>query len=214
MPGKILIVDGHPLMCEAAGRVVRDAVPDSAVLHAGDLSQALSIVDAEPVLDLIVLDCEVPDAAGFLALLELRNQAPLTKILIFAGNDASRVMQVAFILGADGFISKSSKTEAVSAAIGRLVDCQYVGEVERSLNGKAYGGLVLPSASQEKLTPQQLRILRMLCNGDMNKILAYNLGVTESTAKAHVSAILKKFGALSRTQVILEVLVPFERLRN
>lgn len=54
----------------------------------------------------------------------------------------------------------------------------------------------------------------MLCNGDMNKILAYNLGVTESTAKAHVSAILKKFGALSRTQVILEVLVPFERLRN
>ena len=53
------------------------------------------------------------------------------------------------------------------------------------------------------LTPQQLRVLQMLRQGMLNKQIAYELGVSEATVKAHVSAILQKLGVESRTQAVI-----------
>ena len=54
------------------------------------------------------------------------------------------------------------------------------------------------------LTPQQRKVLEMIVRGKSNKIIAYEMGVTESTVKAHVSAILHKLGVTSRTQAALQ----------
>jgi DNA-binding NarL/FixJ family response regulator len=56
-----------------------------------------------------------------------------------------------------------------------------------------------------KLTPQQLRVLRMLQQGLLNKQIAYELQVGETTVKAHVSEILRKLNVYSRTQAVIEV---------
>ena len=53
------------------------------------------------------------------------------------------------------------------------------------------------------LTPQQVRVLMMLSSGLLNKQIAYELGVSEATVKAHVSAILQKLGVESRTQAVI-----------
>jgi DNA-binding NarL/FixJ family response regulator len=53
------------------------------------------------------------------------------------------------------------------------------------------------------LTPQQVRVLMMLSEGLLNKQIAYELGVSEATVKAHVSAILQKLGVESRTQAVI-----------
>ncbi len=53
------------------------------------------------------------------------------------------------------------------------------------------------------LTPQQVRVLMMLSGGLLNKQIAYELGVSEATVKAHVSAILQKLGVDSRTQAVI-----------
>ena len=53
------------------------------------------------------------------------------------------------------------------------------------------------------LTPQQVRVLMMLSEGLLNKQIAYELGVSEATIKAHVSAILQKLGVESRTQAVI-----------
>ena len=53
------------------------------------------------------------------------------------------------------------------------------------------------------LTPQQVRVLMMLSAGLLNKQIAYELGVSEATVKAHVSAILQKLGVESRTQAVI-----------
>jgi len=53
------------------------------------------------------------------------------------------------------------------------------------------------------LTPQQVRVLMMLSEGLLNKQIAYNLGVSEATVKAHVSAILQKLNVESRTQAVI-----------
>ena len=53
------------------------------------------------------------------------------------------------------------------------------------------------------LTPQQVRVLMMLSEGLLNKQIAYELGVSEATVKAHVSAILTKLDVDSRTQAVI-----------
>jgi DNA-binding NarL/FixJ family response regulator len=54
-----------------------------------------------------------------------------------------------------------------------------------------------------ELTPQQFRVLGMLCSGLLNKQIAWELEVSEATIKAHMTAIMRKLGAHSRTQVAL-----------
>ncbi len=54
-----------------------------------------------------------------------------------------------------------------------------------------------------ELTPQQFRVLQMLGAGLLNKQIAYDLGVSEATIKAHVTAILRKLGVTNRTQAVL-----------
>jgi DNA-binding NarL/FixJ family response regulator len=58
-------------------------------------------------------------------------------------------------------------------------------------------------ARLSSLTPQQVRVLMMLSGGLLNKQIAYELGVSEATVKAHVSAILQKLGVDSRTQAVI-----------
>jgi DNA-binding NarL/FixJ family response regulator len=60
-----------------------------------------------------------------------------------------------------------------------------------------------PLARLQDLTPQQMRILQLVCEGKLNKQIAYDLGIAETTVKAHISAILRKLGVQSRTQAVL-----------
>ena len=57
----------------------------------------------------------------------------------------------------------------------------------------------------QTLTPQQSRVLGMLAEGLLNKQIAYELGVSEATIKAHVSAILLKLNVDSRTQAVIQL---------
>ncbi|HIY71863.1 MAG TPA: response regulator transcription factor, partial [Candidatus Luteimonas excrementigallinarum] len=59
------------------------------------------------------------------------------------------------------------------------------------------------AARVRELTPQQFRVLQMLATGLLNKQIAWELGVSEATIKAHMSAILRKLGASNRTQAVL-----------
>ncbi len=59
------------------------------------------------------------------------------------------------------------------------------------------------SAGLSSLTPQQFRVLTMVCDGLLNKQIAYELNVSEATVKAHVTAIFRKLGVRTRTQAAL-----------
>jgi DNA-binding NarL/FixJ family response regulator len=67
----------------------------------------------------------------------------------------------------------------------------------------AYVALILRKITKKMLTPQQMRVLMKLSQGLLNKQIAYELGVSEATIKAHVSAILKKLDVDSRTHAAI-----------
>lgn len=204
---KILIIDDHPLFREALHSAVELAYPDADTLDAASLMEACDILKDGTGFDLALLDLSMPGVKGLDGLLHLRTHFPRLPVVIVSGNDDPRIVSQVIAYGAAGFIPKSSKKSVLAEAIQSVI------------NGAVYlpeqFGEEQPDAVDEKtrdmikrlasLTPQQIKVLKMLCDGLLNKQIAYELRVGETTVKAHVSEILRKLNVFSRTQVVIEV---------
>jgi DNA-binding NarL/FixJ family response regulator len=105
--------------------------------------------------------------------------------------------------GASGFLPKTLGVDTVREAIRRVLagEVWIPPDVDLSSGSDAATRDLVQRLST--LTPQQVRVLMMLSEGLLNKQIAYELGVSEATVKAHVSAILQKLGVESRTQAVI-----------
>jgi DNA-binding NarL/FixJ family response regulator len=201
---QILIADDHPLF--------RSALHQALTLGLGQQAQlveAASIAELEAQLvhkndwDLVLLDLNMPGAYGFSGLVLLRGQYPQIPVVMVSAQEEAAVVQRAREFGASGFIPKSSDLETIQQAVRLVLDgdvwwpAQGAGEVKLSEEAKA------AKAGLASLTPQQFRVLTMVCDGLLNKQIAYELSVSEATVKAHVTAIFRKLGVRTRTQAAL-----------
>ncbi len=199
----LLIADDHPLFREALKGAVARGI-GQAEIHEADSARALfALIEQHPDADLLLLDLHMPGAEGFGALVHLRGLYPQLPVVVVSAHEEASVMRRAMDHGAAGFIPKSANSETLIQAISAVLD----------------GELWLPAAIDEvpgvsdqeadiaarirDLTPQQLRVLGMLAEGLLNKQIGYELGVSEATVKAHMTAILRKLGASNRTQAVV-----------
>ena len=204
---RFLIIDDHPLFREALHSAVQVAYPEADTVEARSIAEALELLgDARP-FDLALLDLNMPDVHGFEGLLQLRTRYPRLPVVVVSGYEEAKIISEALSYGAAGFIPKSARKSDLAAAIRTVMDgAVYVPDTYE---------IQKPDADQSdradmvqrlaKLTPQQLRVLRMLRQGLLNKQIAYELQVGETTVKAHVSEILRKLNVYSRTQAVIEV---------
>ena len=199
----ILVADDHPLFREALRGVVGRNVP-GAELHEADNADALyAMADAHPDADLLLLDLNMPGAPGFSALVHLRGRHPVLRVVLVAGRVEPAGGRRALDHGAMGFIPKSSNAEALGAALRRVLDGdRFVPDIAGAAPQTTQDEHDIAARIRE-LTPQQFRVLQMLGSGKLNKQIGYELGVSEATIKAHMSAILRKLGASNRTQAVL-----------
>jgi DNA-binding NarL/FixJ family response regulator len=201
---EILIADDHPLFRDALCRAAAQAVPSATLLQADSVQALLALVDAHAEADLLLLDLHMPGARGFSALAHLRGQYPQLPIIVVSAHEESEVARRALAHGAAGYIPKSLASESIVAAIRAVLD----GEVwlPARMPGTATelrGAEAEVAARIAELTPQQFRVLNMLADGLLNKQIAYELGISEATIKAHMTAIMRKLGCNNRTQVAL-----------
>ncbi|WP_263264020.1 response regulator transcription factor ErdR [Pseudomonas sp. RIT-PI-S] len=200
----ILIADDHPLFRSALRQALTLGLGPSA-----RVSEAESIAELEARLaqkddwDLVLLDLNMPGAYGFSGLVLLRGQYPQVPVVMISAQDEPSVVVRAREFGASGFIPKSSSLEVIQEAVQAVLQgddwwpAQAFEPVEVSAQARAAGeGLA-------SLTPQQFRVLTMVCEGLLNKQIAFELGVSEATIKAHVTAIFRKLGVRTRTQAAL-----------
>ncbi|WP_298577437.1 response regulator transcription factor [uncultured Luteimonas sp.] len=199
----ILVADDHPLFREALRGVVGRNVP-GAELHEADNADGLyAMADAHPDADLLLLDLNMPGAQGFSALVHLRGLHPQLPVVMVSAREEPAVIRRALDHGAMGFIPKSSNADALGAALRRVLDGdRVVPDIAGSAPATAPDEHDVAARIRE-LTPQQFRVLQMLGSGKLNKQIGYELGVSEATIKAHMSAILRKLGASNRTQAVL-----------
>lgn len=200
---RILIADDHPLVRGALREALTGLIPGVSILEAGDFDAITDALGKGHDLDLILLDLTMPGVQGFSGLMYLRAQHPGIPVVVVSGNEDRGVIRRCIEFGASGFIPKSVDVEAMRGAIRTVLDggtwtpadVDLSAPVDRDTND-----LVKRLSS---LTPQQVRVLMMLSDGLLNKQIAYELGVSEATVKAHVSAILQKLGVESRTQAVI-----------
>ncbi len=199
----ILVADDHPLFREALRGVVGRNVP-GAELHEADNADGLyAMADAHPDADLLLLDLNMPGAQGCSALVHLRGLHPQLPVVMVSAREEPAVIRRALDHGAMGFIPKSSNADALGAALRRVLDGdRVVPDIAGSAPATAPDEHDVAARIRE-LTPQQFRVLQMLGSGKLNKQIGYELGVSEATIKAHMSAILRKLGASNRTQAVL-----------
>jgi DNA-binding NarL/FixJ family response regulator len=199
----LLIADDHPLFRGALREAVTGLFGSSDVAEAGTFEEVSEVLDRGGEVDLILLDLSMPGVRGFSGLMYLRAQYPSLPIVVVSANDDPAVIRRCMEFGASGFIPKTLGIEALRAAIGRVLQGEVWTPPDVDLTRPSDGETAVMIAKLSTLTPQQVRVLMMLSGGLLNKQIAYELGVSEATVKAHVSAILQKLGVESRTQAVI-----------
>ncbi len=198
----IIIADDHPLFRGA----LRQAVgldERLAIIEAGDFEAARRAAIAHPDADLMLLDLAMPGVSGFSGLMTMRAEFSSLPIVIVSATDDSTTIRRALELGASGFISKSSGIDDIRAAMQAVLEGDIWTPKFYSDGQEQDPDVADLMGRLRTLTPQQSRVLGMLGEGLLNKQIAYELGVSEATIKAHVSAILLKLNVDSRTQAVI-----------
>lgn len=196
-PRTILVADDHPLFRQAMVMAAENVCPGAQVIEAATLGAATEAAEAHERLALILLDLNMPGATGFSGIALLHAEHPDTPILVVSSADAKLVAAEAQRFGAIGFIGKDQDLGAMESAIRDALDGKRVSVTtdDSELDGVA--------EKLRSLTPTQLRVLLGVLEGRLNKQIAYDLGITEATVKAHMTAILKKLDVQNRTQAVL-----------
>ena len=196
----ILTADDHPLFRDALSRAVAQALPGMPLHQADSVPSLLSSIEAIDDLELVLLDLTMPGAEGFSALVHLRAHHPALPILVVSAREEPALMRRALAHGAAGFVPKSAPVGELAQALRRVLEGdRWIPESAGALDVDAEE--IDLAARIAELTPQQFRVLGMVASGMLNKQIGYELNVSEATIKAHMTAILRKLGAHSRTQV-------------
>jgi len=200
---RLMIADDHPLFRGAMREAVNGLPGRVECTEAGSFDDVAALLDKGSEFDLVLLDLSMPGARGFSGLMYLRAQYPGVPVAVVSANDDPMAIRRCMEFGASGFIPKTLGVEGMRAAISRILGGGVFTPPDIDLTSGSDAEAAELMARMATLTPQQVRVLMMLSEGLLNKQIAYQLGVSEATVKAHVSAILQKLGVESRTQAVI-----------
>ncbi len=201
---QVMIFEDQPLVVEGLRSVLAgiDSEPD--VRCALLASRALSMLRGGLRPDLVMLDLNLPDAEGTSLLTQLRSEFPDVPVVVISAQDDRDTITRAIDQGAMGFISKSSTTSILVSAL-QLVMKGGIYVPQQVLNEASDARPPRPSIQDVAdigLTPRQIQVLALMIEGMPNKLICRELGISDGTAKTHISTILRLLGVKNRTQAL------------
>ncbi len=200
---RLVIADDHPLFRDALRQAVGSVVASARIDEAGSFDELTALLDQDSDVDLVLLDLTMPGISGFSGLIYLRAQFPAIPVVIVSASDDGGTIRQSLDFGASGFIPKRFGVDTLRDAIMKVLGGDVWVPADTDLSSSTDPEMARLRDRLVTLTPQQVRVLMMLSEGLLNKQIAYELGVSEATIKAHVSAILQKLGVESRTQAVI-----------
>lgn len=198
----IIVADDHPLFRSALSGTLLREFPDVCIHEAQDLSSLQLQVEHNEQAHLILLDLHMPGAQGFSGLIFLVAHYPHIPVIIVSAHDQPEIIRRATDHGASGFLPKSSGIDDMVEAIQTVLKGGVWMPKNVSMSDSSNPSEMDFAQALAQLTPQQFRVANMVSEGLLNKQIAYELGVTEATIKAHMTEIFRKLGLHSRTQVV------------
>jgi len=199
----VLILDGHPMVHEVLGKIVRAAFGPVCVRTATTLDDVLQFGVA--AIDMALLDLALPDCAGIEALRRFRGLCPTARVVVISADRSPSTIVAALSAGASGYLPKTLTPKVMSAAIrligagGVYVPFEALGDVRVALDRTFDDG---KSSATHGLTDRQLEVLRLIRRGYNNRTIARQLSIAEGTVKQHVHAMFGALRVSSRTEAI------------
>ena len=201
----ILVIDDHALVREGIALLLRSLRPDASIVQADTCAGGLDAARARR-FDLVLLDLQLPDMPGFVALERFRREHEDVPVVVVSGREDRATVMKALDLGANAFVPKSAESARIRAALHALLEGRVY--LPDSVTGEGAGAAAAPAARASDawtLTERQREVLALLVAGLSNKLIARRLDIAESTVKIHVSAILREVRVTSRTQALIAV---------
>ncbi len=214
---RILIIDDHTLFREGLQSLLRrrgiDVVASVGEGHEGiRLAQKLSP-------DIVLLDMRMPLIDGLGVLCQLRQSGLQVAIVILTTSSDERDLVEALRSGARGYLLKDMEPDELVVALreimtGKTVVAPMLTTVLANIIQGNTPTAPLENSPFDELTPRETEILGLLAEGQSNKVIARNLGISDGTVKLHVKAILRKLKIHSRVEAAVMAVEHGLRAKN
>jgi DNA-binding NarL/FixJ family response regulator len=198
---KVIIADDHPLFRTALKQAIVECIEDDETLEVDNFHDLLKAVNEHNSLEIVFLDLHMPGNDGFTGLTQLQNHFPDIVVIMVSSDDNSETMHKAINFGAAAFIPKSADLATIAKAIETVLEGGIWLPEHIEFNADQQIDLAHQRLAKQlsQLTPQQYIVLTQIADGQLNKQIAYDLDIKETTVKKHVSAILLKLEVNNRT---------------
>ncbi|CUS47905.1 MAG: two component signal transduction system LuxR family response reguator [Idiomarinaceae bacterium HL-53] len=198
---RAIIADDHPLFRAALKQALIETL-GSDVLEAESFTSLQALLLQERQIELLLLDLNMPGNQGLTGLTTVRNAYPDILVMIVSANENPAVIRKAMAFGASAYVPKSAPLPLLKEAVEAVLrgDNWLPPHLQATPVAEPDAASEDFAAKLEQLTPQQFKVLACIADGLLNKQIAWELNVQETTIKQHVSAILRKLHVINRTQ--------------
>ncbi|WP_237153461.1 response regulator transcription factor [Oryzibacter oryziterrae] len=197
-----IVAEDHPIIQSAVVRMLKKRFGFKQPILATTYDELADAVMETGENTLVITDLVMPGMRGLDTIKRMRALAPKAWVAVYSSNSGEELAQGCLELGCRAFIGKRSSEDAFAAAIETVLDGGTI--IEVGADPTAISQAVLErSALVSALSPQQLKVFQLLGDGLLNKQIAYQLGISEATVKAHVGKILETLKITSRSQAAI-----------
>ncbi|HCB02409.1 MAG TPA: DNA-binding response regulator [Anaerolineae bacterium] len=201
---RVMITDDHLIVREGLRLILETADGIELVGEAKDGAECLELVKKlNP--QVILMDLQMPRMDGITAIEHLRKEYPEIAIVILTTYNEDDLMIRGLQSGARGYLLKDSNRENLIDTIQAAAKGETLLKPEilaRVLSSKTSVKKEVTSQTESVLTERELEVLQLASLGERNKEIAFKLGITERTVKAHLQSIYQKFGVDSRAAAV------------
>ena len=203
-PIRVMITDDHLIVREGLRLILETAEGIDIVGEASDGAECLQLVpELKP--DVILMDLQMPRMDGITTIRRLRSEHPEIAIVILTTFNEDDLMIRGLQAGARGYLLKDTNRENLLDTIQAAAKGETLLKPDilaRVLSAHRPPRSVSPNRNDPDLTERELEVLQATARGERNKEIAYKLGITERTVKAHLASIYQKFNVDSRAAAV------------
>ena len=207
---KILLIEDHALVREGMTHLLNQLDEEVTVFEAANGEDGVTVLEAQPELDLVLLDLSLPGIDGLSWMKIQRKRFPTVPMLVVSAHDDGATIEKVMAAGAAGFVPKAQSADRLLDSLNRVLAGDIVdpGAAPTYPIGIDNPSVMKPAGGKTRpkdigLTPRQIDVLDLLIKGKTNREIGILLGLTEGTVKLHVTAVLKALGVKSRTQALV-----------
>jgi two-component system, NarL family, nitrate/nitrite response regulator NarL len=197
---KFIIIDDHSIMRDGLTALLQQTSTNVQVFSAPNAEEGLKLLDQSNDFDLVILDLFIPGTDGFEAISAFGRSHPELPVIVLSSSEDPRDARKALANGALGYVPKSAGQLVLLSAIKLVMNGDlYIPPFILDEKARSTESTTRMEA-QPKLTPRQIDVLLLLCEGDSNKAIATKLRLSEKTVKVHVSLIFRTLNVANRVQ--------------